>query len=482
MKKIFALIIALCSLSFIINSCREDGDEWADGGQFSYTIERDQNFIEKSVGESNQFTFNVKPSYDYSAIPMTFKFTTSLNGVLKLNGQNLTANQEYPLTNQENIFEYVGNVTGSHEVKIITKNSKNVSKEEMFTFPYGTSEFAHTFTGGTGTIYQADPTNYSMKITPNAGQPTTGYQIRFNSYTGEIKLNGVAVTTGQFYPLPNIDNFNVILSTNQVGQGALTYSIKNATVTKDYEIQQTITKREILVESMNISGTTVFPNTAMSLIGVVKKSPITPNTSVQYKTWISSASNNNMAGIQNTNNVYTPYALGANGSFTNNFNAVDVGTYTYNIQFKDEFGNESEIKSYTVKVENALTITNSAIKLFFQDGSNYSTGLVNHKITQAQAQINASAGTTNKITKIVFDCTYFYQGQQKTKSFTLDYISNPQQTVDFNSGFNALEQLYFGYNYNINNMNIANGTYTATVYDNTGATTTQTGICYTTIQ
>lgn len=478
MKKIFALIIALCSLSFIINSCREDGDEWADGGQFGYTIERDQNFIEKSVGESNQFTFNVKPTYDYSAIPMTFKFTTSLNGVLKLNGQNLTANQEYPLTNQENIFEYVGNVTGSHEVKIITKNSKNVSKEEMFTFPYGTSEFSHTFTGGTGTIYQADPTNYSMKITPNAGQPTTGYQIRFNSYTGEIKLNGVAVTTGQFYPLPNIDNFNVILSTNQVGQGALTYSIKNATVTKDYEIQQTITKREILVESMNISGTTVFPNTAMSLIGVIKKSPITPNTSVQYKTWISSASNNNMAGIQNTNNVYIPYALGANGSFTYNFNALEVGTYTYNIQFKDEFGNESEIKSYTVKVENALTISSSAIKLHFLDNSSYNIHHIHHLLTVANAQINASAGTTNKITKVVFDCQYLYQGQSRNKSFTIDYISNPQQSINYNDTMNGLETLYAGANANINNLNVANGTYTVTIYDNTGATTTQTGICY----
>lgn len=337
---------------FLINSCREDG-EWGNNnsGQFGFTVDRDTNFIERGVGETNQLKFNIIPNYDFNSIATTFKFTTNLNGTLKLNGQVLNANKEYTFSEKNNIFEYVGNVAGIHKIQISVKNSKGATKVEDFELGYSVSEFTHTFTGGQADIYQGDETNYVMKIVQSAGQPTTGYEIKFNSYNGTIKLNGVTVQTGQFYPLPNIDSFTTTLSTNQVGQGALDYTIKNATVQSNYNIQQTVIARKIVIESMNINATNVLPNSQMSLIGIVKKTPVTSNTSVQYKTWISASSNNNTNGIQNTNNMYNPYALGSNGSFSINFNAIEVGTYTYNIQFKDEYGNESDVKTFNITVE-----------------------------------------------------------------------------------------------------------------------------------
>lgn len=361
MKNLFYLITALFCLTFSINSCSEDGDwEEANGGQFGFTIEKDSYFIEKAVGETNQVKFNIKPNYNFESIPTTFKFTTNLNGVLKLNGQLLNPNQEYTFTNKDNIFEYTGNIAGDHVIKFSVKNSKGFSKDEEVSLKYGISEFTHTYTGGTADIYQSDETPYVMKVVPSAGQPTTGYEIKFNSYNGNIKLNGVAVQTGQYYPLPNLNSFTVILATNQVGQGALDYDIKNATVTKNYNIQQTIIARKIVIESMNINALNVIPNTQMTLLGVVKKTPVTSNTSVKYKTWISASSNNNTNGIQNTNNAYTPFALGANGSFSLNFNAIEVGTYTYNIQFQDEYGNESDVKSFNISVDAQLQFVGGA--------------------------------------------------------------------------------------------------------------------------
>lgn len=350
--KLLAVFFAIAFTTFSFNSCSEDGD-WEDGngGQFGFTIEKDSYFIEKAVGETNQAKFNIKPNYNFQSIQTTFKFTTNLNGVLKLNGQVLNPNQEYTFTNKDNIFEYTGNVAGDHLIKFSVKNSKGFSKDEEISLKYGISEFTHTYTGGTADIYQSDETPYVMKVVPSAGQPTTGYEIKFNSYNGTIKLNGVAVQTGQFYPLPNLNSFTVTLATNQVGQGALDYDIKNATVSKNYNIQQTVIARKIVIESMNVNALNVIPNSQMSLVGVVKKTPVTSNTSVQYKTWISASSNNNTNGIQNTNNAYIPFALGANGSFSINFNAVEVGTYTYNIQFKDEFGNESDVKTFNIVVE-----------------------------------------------------------------------------------------------------------------------------------
>ena len=352
MKNVFLLLIAFISLSFF-NSCRDDGD-WENGnntGQFGFTIERDNNFIERGIGETNNLKFNIVPNYNFNSLTTSFKFTTNLNGVLKLNGQVLTANQEYNFTSKENNFEYIGNVAGTHNLEISVKNSKGSSTTEKFELKYSVSEFTHTFTGGQADIYQGDETLYLMKIVPSAGQPKTGYEIKFNSYNGTIKLNGVTAQTGQFYPLPNIDSFTTTLSTNQVGQVALDYTIKNSTVQSNYNIQQTVIARKIVIESMNINATNVIPNSQMSLIGIIKKTPVTTNTSIKYKTWISASSNNNTNGIQNTNNVYTPFALGANGTFSINFNAIEVGTYTYNIQFEDEYGNQSDVKTFNISVE-----------------------------------------------------------------------------------------------------------------------------------
>lgn len=440
MKKFFYLIIAFFSLSIMFQSCADDGD-WEDGntgGQFGFTIVRDDNFIEKGIGEVNQLKFNIQTNYDFSTVQTSFKYTTSLNGSLKLNGQTLVANQEYTFTSKDNIFEYVGNVSGTHNLKFTVKNEKGASKEEEFELPYSISEFTHTFTGGTANIYQGDATNYLMKIVPSAGQPTSGYEIKFNNYNsnnGTVKLNGVDAQMGQFYPLPNIDNFNVILTTNQVGQGALEYTIKNSTVSKDYNIQQTILPRQIVVESMNVNSTAVLPNTQMSLIGVVKKTPVTSNLTVSYKTWISSASNNNMSGIQNTNNAYVPYALTSTGSFSYNFNAIDAGTYTYNIQFKDEYGNESDVKSFTIEVQAPLQFVGTPTGSYTLSRQFFPTGpgsvndwRVRYKEYMKSFKVVAGGGTT--ITQIKYEYKFTFN----QTPYILNYEEN------FNSGNTTIEQ------------------------------------------
>jgi hypothetical protein len=413
MKNLLYLIIAFFSITLSLNSCEDDG-EWDDinGGQFGFKIERDDYFIEKSVGEVNQMKYNVVTNYDFASVPMKIKYTSSLNGTLKLGSKILQPNTEYALTTKENILTYVGNVAGTHEVKVTAINDKGVTKEETFSLKYGVSEFTHSFTGGTADIYQSDETPYLMKIVPSSGQPSTGYEIRFNSYNGNIKLNGVAVQTGQFYPLPNIDNFTVILSTNQVGQGALDYTIKNATVQSNYNIQQTVIARKIVIESMNINSLNVLPNTQMSLIGVIKKTPVTSSTTIKYKTWISASSNNNTNGIQNTNNAYTSYALGANGAFNVNFNALQTGNYTYNIQVQDEYGNESDVKSFNVVVAPEISFIGAiAMEVDYRYQITWIGSDVKTYLKGFKRSFKVVAGGNATITKIEYNITFNHAGQ-----------------------------------------------------------------------
>ena len=422
MKNIFFILLTCFSI-FSLNSCREDG-EWGNenGGQFGFTIERDDNFIEKAIGETNQLKFNIVTNYDFNSIETKFKFVTNLNGILKLNGQTLTANQEYTLTSKDNIFEYVGLVAGTHDLKINVKNDKGASKEEVFELKYSVSEFTLTTSGGTADIYQGDETVYNHKITLGSGQPNTNYQIKFDTYNGEIKFNGVPAVLGQFYPINNINDFNVSLKTNQIGQGKLTYTIKNPTVSKPYEIQQTIIARQIVIESMNASSLSVVPNTPMSLVGIVKKTPITTNSTVHYKTWISSASNNNLSGIQTTNNIYTPYALGANGSFSINFNALETGSYTLNIQTKDEFGNESNIKSFDIVVGTALAFVGSVNANLIIKKTNQSNSITNKSFFSLKNLVRnfSVSASPSTIIKVKYLLSFTADGVFKEYSFEED--------------------------------------------------------------
>lgn len=446
MKNIFYLIATFFCLSFTINSCSEDGDwENVNGGQFGFNINRDASFIEKAVGESNQFKFNVVTNYDFATIPMKFKFSSSLNGELKLNGQVLVTNTEYPLTNKENIFEYKGLEDGTHKLTFNVTNDKGASKEEIFNFKYTLSDFALTFVGGTGDIYQGDETTYTHKITPSNPQNTNGYEIRFDNYNGQIKLNGIPAQVGQFYPIPNINNFAIGLITSQIGQTDFTYTIKNVNSTKPYTIQQTIIARKILIESANPSALNVMPNTPMTLTGIIKKVPTTGNSIIKYKTWISAATNNQMNGISTTNNVYVDYSLGGNGSFTIPFKAVQTGTYTLNIQAKDEFGNESDIKSFNIVVGFPLTFTVPVSATFnFQRiavGNNYSYTLLDF------ARTFTVKADPAKISSIQYTLSYVFAGQPKTHVFN-DLINLQNEVLYQNNTYPALNAVGFNNNTN----------------------------------
>ncbi|PWN59582.1 TraQ conjugal transfer family protein [Chryseobacterium oncorhynchi] len=450
--KLFALFFAITLTVFSIQSCSEDGDwENTNGGQFGFSIVRDTDFIEKAVGETNQFKFNLVTNYNFSSLDTKFKFTTNLSGVLKLNGVVLVPNKEYTFTNKDNVFEYTGNAAGSHTVNITVSNSKGASKEEKMEFKYEISDFALTFVGGTADIYQGDETTYIHKITPSNPQNASGYEVRFDTYNGDIKFNGVPAQLGQFYPISNITNFSISLKTNQVGQNDFTYTVKNSNSSKPYTITQTIKPRQIVIESANPSSLNVVPNTPMTMTGIITKSPSTSNNNIKYKTWISSATNNQMNGIESTNNVYTPYALNGNGAFTIPFKALQTGTYTYNIQAQDEFGNESNIKSSTIVVGFPLAFVGNVSATVHVTRIN-PTGNYNYNITGFSRSFEVQADPA-KISSIEYKLSCYFDGVGTVngqpaagqKEFTYSDIINLQNNVTYSNDMYSMSNGALGF-------------------------------------
>ncbi|UTG66783.1 DUF3872 domain-containing protein (plasmid) [Elizabethkingia anophelis] len=483
MKKTIFIILTTISL-FIFNSCRSDGD-WGDNqtnGQFGFKVERDKDFQEKAVGETTDLKFNIKANYDFATVPMKIKYTGDLDGVLKLGDIVLEQNKEYDLKNPDNILKYTGNVNGTHKLKISVKNSKDQSQTEEFELKYAVSDFQVNLTGGNSNQnYQGQDIIYTGKITPAKNTDTKGYIIKFNTYSaGTIKFNGVAAELGKEYPINDISSFTVTTNSTKSGSQNMGYTIKNSTVSRDFEIQQNILARTIAFDNEpTISKTLLSVNEDLSIIGIVKKNP-SDNSTIFYKTWISSATNGATDGISTTNGIYQQYALGVNNQLKIDMKTVKTGDFTINVQLKDEFGNESDVKQFQVKVDNKITINSSSVNVSLRrTATMLSVGSfdIRHYYDGSQISINANTGVGNKINKVVVELNYIYDGNTISKSYTYDYKDLPSEINMNNQNTGDQEQLRSKIENSISKspINASNGTYKVYVYDTNGKVETKEG-------
>lgn len=176
---------------------------------------------------------------------------------------------------------------------------------------------------------------------------------------------------------------------------------------------------------------------------MLSKTPVTIDNTVKYKTWISASSNNNTGGIQNTNNVYTPYALGANGAFNITFNALQIGNYTYNIQAQDQYGNESAVKTFNIVVAPEITFVGAmAMNVDFRWVPQFS-GLRTY-FKDFKRSFKAVAGGSATIIKIEYNITFDHMGQARNYNFTENVTNgtNTYEVTDANFGTGTSEMAY----------------------------------------
>lgn len=352
-------LLVLLGLVFLLPSCNKDGD-WSNTNNediYGFAIERDVEFAEKALKEVTHIMFNIKANYDFDKIPMKFKvFYKSGAGTLTLNGVVIENNSTYKLKKKDNIFEYVGTKEGKNSFVITVTNDKNVSKEEEFNINYAITDFSVESkpVNPNQTVWQGDEYSYMVKIEPsNPNKPTNDYQIMFDVYDGNIKIEGREVEKRVWHRITgDIGNIGVTMSTNTHGNAILRFKIKNNTTERDgFNITQKIEQRIIEVKNLSISDTSFVINSRDHKIwGNIIKTPQN-NNKIFYKTWLKAPAG--YTGGIDVVKEYQEYALADNGDFNIKFNITDkatIGTYSFLIQFKDEYDNESVVKEFQFKI------------------------------------------------------------------------------------------------------------------------------------
>ena len=213
-------------------------------------------------------------------------------------------------------------------------------------------DFSIEVSGGKQNPNQGEDVYFKLKVTPAEGARQTGYFIIFKSYDNEdptlardyVAFNGHKIEFDKEYEIEDLANSRIYFNTFHSGNKQLKYVVKNAHVQKENVIAQNVQKNNLSYEINFDKTETNNVNETLTLRGYIKKSP-KYSGKIWYKTWGSS-------GVNTTNNTYREYNLSDNNAFSINVNTLAVGNHEYYIQFKDEFGNESVSKGFSLKVNN----------------------------------------------------------------------------------------------------------------------------------
>ncbi len=432
MKKIFYFTVFSF---FALTGCKEDVEQPA--LTFPFEIKADPEKIEAGIEtlDNVPLTFIVNKSYNNS---VTMKYNiTSLKKFIATNekGQAIELNKWYDLQKDTLLLNYKALEQGEHDIKVLFKNTKEYQIEKKINLNFANNNqftIEDNFVTPLGNIYQGQTVEYNFTIKPLEGS-TQNYEVQFVNFDdldidgkSTILLNNEKVNLKQWIKINPDDLHTVKLTSYNTGNKKFMYKIRNEEKEKDVVKDFTIKKAEISLKNLVLSTNQIFINEPFNIKGMVEK---TNNTkTIQYKTWVSKGDAN---AVNDTEN-YQVMQLGEGNLFSEEITIKSTGDYTLNVQARDEFGNESEVKSFDIKVDTRLIIKNITPKLnfaanatkesFFSKSKYYS----DFSVLNLELQIEAQAGVNEKISKIetevFFEYSHLKNPNFKSKTFSISRL------------------------------------------------------------
>ena len=363
MKKLLLFaVIAIVAFSLGIVGCSKDKEQ--DPIQWKFNVTAKTEKIETGLGTNDivPLEFLVDKEYE-SGATITYSIIsdkTNFN-LTDREGNELAQNRKYELVGTSLKINYKGLEQGLHTIKVIFENDKKVSITKIITLNFVNYDFEYKITTAKkGEIYQAEEVLYNLEISNkniNAGD----YEIKFTSYDDAdpnleksvITFNSQKVEINKWYKISNLSNSEITIKSFYSGEKNLSYSIKNKNIVRNLILQQTVNKRGIVVTTSDVSKTNISKiGEQFKLKALLNKTPNKLSNKIYYKTWITISPEAPDEGITTTNNEYKEYSLTDEGYFEILLEAKKGGVYKYNIQFKDEWGNESLTTTKNITVDN----------------------------------------------------------------------------------------------------------------------------------
>lgn len=441
MKKIFYFTVFSF---FALTGCKEDVEQPA--LTFPFEVKADPEKIEAGIEtlDNVPLTFIVNKSYNNN---VTMKYNiTSLKKFIATNekGQAIELNKWYDLQKDTLLLNYKALEQGEHDIKVLFKNSKEYQIEKKVNLTFANNNeytIEDVFITNLNTVYQGQTVEYNFKIKPLEGS-TQNYEIQFLNFddldlngNSTIFLNDERVNLEEWIKIQPENLHKVKLKSYNAGNKKFVYQIRNSEKTKKIEKDFTIKKATISLENLVLSSNELWLNEPFTISGtIIKTNP--NNKKIQYKTWVTKGDENAVNDTQTYRNIQ----LTNDNFFSEEIVVSNVGEYTINVQVRDEFGNESEIKKFDFRINSKISIQgiNGVLKgdlnSSFGDGLQYLT-------FGASITVKANAGTRSKLVKITINAkanirdkmnNQILEKWEDNKDIALDYFDNLNQKYVLN--------------------------------------------------
>lgn len=377
MKKII-LGALFAFIAFV--ACKKEADIPAIKFKFSVEIPNEK-YSDKGLNDRVNIPIDISPSYNLTKMPIKYKINWDKQGELKIGDTEVRRDEIYTLDTTKIMLSYTGKEVGEHKISLSFFNDKDMNIEKEIKIPYVKYNFNTSIVGGKENIYQGENIEYNLSIAPENTTINDVYKIKFISYDDQdptlaksfVGLNGIKIEFGKEYVISDLSAPQRInLKPFYFGNKKLIYKIINNTSEKQEEIAQRVEQSKITVNNLNFNKLIVNSlRERLQIRGYINKTP-NINREILYKSSIIDPVDNK-DGITNTNNEYQGYTLPPNNEFSIDLEVKKYGTFKYVVQFKDEFGTESQSYEFTIKVtNNDFNIeqkTNTNLDNIFQGGS-----------------------------------------------------------------------------------------------------------------
>ena len=296
--------------------------------------------------------------------------------------------------------------------------------------------------------YQGQDISFVSSIEADNNQ-NGEYKVKFLAFDSQdinleksyVKLNGVPIKFNVEYSFKEINN-SIVVNSFHHGNAKLVYEVWRAEM-PNYKVKKETDiniKKAPISANLNINKTKILTNTSFTIQG--KVNTLSREGKIYYKTWVKQKVTATHPvphtgyylltnDISSTKEVWTDFTLN-----NNNFSISPASTnnndyeYEYYVQFKDEFGNESEVFKYQIKVNPPIIVNKAKIDMAWGGayvGYFYLT--INVESTENSAKLKHALVSINRK-------TYSVERFGKHHSVT---IRNSDWTQDYWNLYNSLQ-------------------------------------------
>jgi len=161
----------------------------------------------------------------------TLMFTSSSTGTFTYNGITYTAGQMVPIAIGASSGEYIGSVSGEHNISFTVTNQFNISKTANVSLNYINNDFTLS-SAGDGSMFINQNKNINVFLSQLIPDPAIGYQVKysFDSGTvgnGTLKQGGTLLSLGQYQNI-NLGSTALVFNATQSGLVNLLIEVKNS--------------------------------------------------------------------------------------------------------------------------------------------------------------------------------------------------------------------------------------------------------------